>query len=52
MHMIGNQIRVDATLRFDHEYLLLGLQGQMIFFSYVHVSWTQAYHKLCNNETV
>ena len=31
MYMIGNQIRFDATLRFDHEDLLLGRQGQMIF---------------------
>ena len=29
--MIGNKIRVDATLRFDPDALLEGHQGQMIF---------------------
>ena len=29
--IIGNKIRVDATLRYGHEALLEGHQGQMIF---------------------
>ena len=29
-HIIGNKIRVDATLRLGHEALLVGHQGQMI----------------------
>ena len=32
-HTIGNKIRVDATLIFDHEALLQGHQGQMILSS-------------------
>ena len=32
-HVIGNKIRVDATLRLGHEAFLEGHQGQMIFSS-------------------